>query len=269
MAQNQNLAVLRGYLHNESMKKKFQDILAENAGAFMASIIELYQSDSALQKCSPDAVMMEALKAATLKLPINKQIGFAYIVPFGNVPTFVIGYRGYIQLAMRTGQYRYINADKVFEGETVRYDRLTGRMEIEGQSTSDQAIGYFAHIELLNGFQKTIYWTKEQVTVHAKAKSKSWKSQSSAWHTDFDAMAVKTVLRNILSKYGIMSVEFMNAFVQDAADDLDDRIESEIVENANKETLELPEADIEPGVPAPDDAPPEQQTIPEDADPGF
>lgn len=235
--QANGLATLRGVLANETMKRRFEEILKESAGAFMASIIELYQGDSYLQKCSANAVVLEALKAATLKLPINKALGFAYIIPYGSTPTFVIGYKGLIQLAMRSGQYRYINADVVCEGEEIHYNRVTGALEIQGVPKSDKVIGYFAYFQLLNGFEKAIYWTRERVTEHAQKYSKSFSINGSAWKTNFDDMALKTVLRRIISKYGVMSVEFAEAVAHDNADE---RIEAEARANANSEPLEIP-----------------------------
>lgn len=240
--QTNTLAKLKGILNNDTMKQNFQNILAENAGAFMASIIELWQSNKSLQNCNPNAVVLEALKAATLKLPINANLGFAYIIPYGNVPSFQMGYKGYIQLAQRSGQYRFINADMVYEGEKVSYNRITGMMEITGEATSDTPIGYFAYFQLLNGFEKCVYWTREKVEAHAKRYSKAWKKADSPWHTNFDSMALKTVIKNIISKYGVMSIEFADAV---AADNFDERIEAEINENANTTPIVLPESDYQ------------------------
>lgn len=268
-----SLAKLKGILNNETMQQNFRNILAENAGAFMASIIELYQSDGALQKCDPNRVVLEALKAATLKLPINKQLGFAYIIPYNNVPTFQLGFRGLIQLAQRSGQYRYINADVVCEGESVNYNRITGMLEISGTAKSETPVGYFAYFQLLNGFEKCVYWTREKVEAHAKRYSKAWSKADSPWHTNFDAMALKTVLKTIISKYGVMSVEFANAIANDS---VDDRVEAEVAQNANGQPIVLPtgaapalEAALvhEAAAPA---APPAAAVIyDEDMDPGF
>lgn len=230
---------LKTILNNDTMKQSFRNVLEENAGAFMASILELYQSDTALQECDPNKIILEALKAATLKLPINKQLGFAYIIPYKGIPQFQLGYKGYIQLAQRSGQYRFINADVVYEGEQVTYDRITGMLMITGEATRDTPIGYFAYFQLLNGFEKCVYWTREKVEAHAKRYSKAWNRQNSPWHTNFDAMALKTVIRNIISKYGVMSVEFANAVAEDTS--VEERIEGEIVENANKTPLTIPE----------------------------
>ena len=127
--------------------------------------------------------------------------------------------KGYIQLCMRTGAYKYINADVVYEGELVRHDKLTGEIEIDPeQRKSDKKIGYFAFIETLNGFRKTLYMTVEEVTKHAQQYSKSFSSKNSVWATDFDAMALKTCLRLLLSKYGVMSVEMQRAYIEDSSD---------------------------------------------------
>ncbi len=214
---------LKHILAAQSVKEQFQNVLKENAGAFIASIIDLYNTDKTLQACDPKAVIMEALKAASLKLPINMQLGFAWIVPYKNkgvpTPVFEIGYKGYIQLALRTGAYRYINGDVVYEGELVKHDKLTGEVEIDpSQRTGDKKIGYFAFLETLNGFRKTLYMTTEEVTTHAKRFSKSFSSSNSPWTTDFDAMAIKTCFRQLISKYGIMSVEMQRAYIEDSSD---------------------------------------------------
>lgn len=235
---------LRGILSSDVIRKQFDDVLKENAGAFIASIIDLFNSDTTLQQCEPGLVVMEALKAATLKLPINKQLGFAYIVPYRKnsspIPQFQLGYKGMVQLAQRTGAYRFINADVVYEGEFVGRDKLSGKVDLTGQRTGDTVVGYFAYIETLNGFQKAIYWTSEEVRAHAKKYSKSFESSSSAWTSDFDAMALKTVIRALLSKYGIMSVEFQSALASEEVAALAD---GQIVGEVDFETL--PSANIE------------------------
>lgn len=258
--QTNGLALLKGILTNERMKKSFEDILKENAGAFMGSIIELYKSDSYLQKCDPNDVVLEALKAATLKLPINKNLGFGFIVPYKDKPQFQIGYKGIIQLAQRSGQYKYLNAGEVYEGETVDYNRITGMLSISGEATSEKIIGYFAYFELLNGFEKATYWTSEKVIAHARRFSQAYKAgkKDSPWFTNFDAMAIKTVLKSIITKYGPMSVEFANAMAQDE----DDRIEAEVAEKANQQPVTIPTEFTEPDQPDVD-------TFDDDDDPGF
>lgn len=236
---------LKNILAAESVQEQFKSVLKENAGAFVASIIDLYNTDRTLQMCEPKNVVMEALKAASLKLPINKQLGFAWIVPYRDrktgqyIPTFQLGYKGYIQLCMRTGAYKYINADVVYEGELVKQDKLTGEIEIDPtQRKSDKKIGYFAFIETLNGFRKTLYMSMDEIIKHAKQFSKSYGNENSVWATDFDSMALKTCLRLLLSKYGIMSVEMQKAYIEDNADTVN------LADEAIEGTEELHDEDI-------------------------
>jgi len=247
---------LKYILAAQSVQEQFQSVLKENAGAFVASIIDLYNTDRTLQMCDPKNVVMEALKAASLKLPINKQLGFAWIVPYRDgktgqyIPTFQLGYKGYVQLCMRTGAYRYINADVVYEGELVKHDKLTGEIEIDPEKrTGDKKVGYFAFIETLNGFRKTLYMSVEEVIKHAQQYSKSYSSKNSVWATDFDAMALKTCLRLLLSKYGVMSVEMQRAYIEDSADTValaderiaDDTFDGEVIEAEAVEVTDIPE----------------------------
>jgi recombination protein RecT len=253
--------VLKNMLNAPSVQEQFRNALRDNTGPFVASIIDLYNSDSSLQNCEPKAVIMEALKAAVLKLPINKSLGFAWIVPYNNnkkqadgslksipTPTFQIGYKGYIQLAMRTGQYKTINADVVYEGELRTVDKLTGEIDFSGQRTSDTVIGYFAHIELNNGFRKTLFRSTEQITNHAKRFSKSFNSTSSPWKTDFDSMALKTVISNLLSHYGYLSIEMIGAVEADQ-DNItpQQKYADDITQNANVETVDFSVVDEQTG----------------------
>ncbi|HRR40105.1 MAG TPA: recombinase RecT [Syntrophales bacterium] len=214
-------------VNSSSVQEIIRKSLGDNAGAFTASVIDLYSTDTYLQKCDPGQVMRECLKAVSLKLPINKQLGFAYIIPYDNVPTFQIGYKGLVQLCMRTGAYRYINAGPVYEGELVKADKLSGSIDLSGEKTSDVVIGYFAYIETLNGFSKTLYWPMSKLIDHAKKYSKSYKAGNKIWKDNFDEMATKTVLRNLLSHWGVMSVEMETAFNADNADIADQQIVSD------------------------------------------
>jgi recombination protein RecT len=207
--------IMKNIINSKATQEIIKNSLKENAGAFTASVIDLYNSDRNLQACNPQQVMGECLKAVSLKLPISKQLGFAYVIPYKGTATFQIGYKGYIQLCMRTGAYKHINAGEVYEGELVSQDKLTGEIDLSGERTGDSIIGYFAFIETLNGFRKTLYWTKEKVIEHAKKHSASYKSNNDVWKDHFDAMATKTVLRNLLDHYGVMSVELEKAFVSE------------------------------------------------------
>lgn len=257
-------SIMGNILNTESTKKLLQNTLKENAGAFSASILDLYSTDTKLQQCNPEAVFRECLKAASLKLPINKQLGFAYVVPYKDkngvyTPQFQIGYKGLIQLAMRTSAYKYINAGEVYEGEFKSSDKLTGEIDISGEAISDKIVGYFAYIETTNGYKKSMYWSKEKVSEHAERYSKSKKNGSliGPWADNFDEMATKTVLRSLLSRYGYMSIEMAGTLevednVKTAAEVMQEEpiiIEtnaevSDATENA--ETKELPENDEDP-----------------------
>jgi len=229
-------------LSNQQIRSQFENCLRDKAPAFIASLIDLYGSDSYLQGCNPKAVAMEALKAATLDLAINKQLGFAYIVPYRTkgvlVPQFQIGYRGFVQLAQRSGLYKAINATSVPEGLKVLEDWITGEITITGTPKSDKPQGYVAYFRLLNGFEKTLYMDKEAMEIHAQRYSKSYASENSPWKTHFDEMARKTVLRLLLSKYGPLSTEMQMALTSESDVDLDEAWEEEVEENANRETID-------------------------------
>ena len=228
----QRVDVLKSIIAAPSVQEQFRNALAENSGAFIASIIDLYNGETSLQSCDPKMVVMEALKAASLKLPISKALGFSYIVPYYSkkvlTPTFQLGYKGYIQLAMRTGQYKTINADVAYEGEVRTVNKLTGEIAFDGDKKSSKVAGYFCYFELLNGFSKTLYMTAEQVKAHAQKYSKSFSSENSIWKSNFDSMALKTVIRLLLSKYGYLSIEMQDALNTDVepADERDSKVSS-------------------------------------------
>lgn len=227
---------LKTVMASDSVQEQFKNALKDNAGPFIASVIDLYNSDTYLQNCDPQQVVMEALKAATLKLPINKNLGFAYVVPYKKngvqIPQMQIGYKGYVQLAMRTGQYKYINTDVVFEGEFKGRDKLSGRLDFSGDKKSDKIIGYVAYIETLNGFSKALYMTVDDVKRHAQRYSKSYQNGNEIWKNEFDAMAKKTVLRNLLTHYGFLSVEMTSAFTSDEPESYEREVERGIDNNA-------------------------------------
>lgn len=239
---------LKLMLNAESVQAQFKNALGENTNGFVASMIELYSGDSYLQQCEPKAVIMQALKAAVLKLPVVKSLGQAFILPYKSngvmVPQFQIGYKGFIQLAIRTGAYRFLNADIVYEGEYQSRNKLTGEFDLNGTATSDKVIGYFAHFELTTGFSKTLYMTREKVDSHAKKYSKSYNQQYSPWKTEFDKMAIKTVLTQLLTHWGFLSTEMQQAFAAD--NDLADQVQEEIKTKGNSQNMDFEEADVVP-----------------------
>lgn len=235
---------MKNLLANQGMQNLFADALNENKDRFLASIIDLYNGDTYLQGCNPKEVAMEALKAATLNLPINKNLGYAYIVPYKNkgklTPQFQIGYKGYIQMAQRSGQYKALNAGIMYEGMDIKRDFLRGTFEIIGEPKSDKVIGYFAYFQLLNGYEKAVYMTKDEVTEHAKRYSQAYGSDYSPWKKQFDEMAQKTVIKKLLSKYGVLTTEF-----QDAVKEEEDREVLRATENNAMLEMTAPDEDEE------------------------
>ena len=244
--QRKPVDILKSMMNAESVQEQFKNALGKNSATFVASVIDLYNGDSNLQLCNPKQVVMEALKAATLHLPINKALGYAFIIPFKNSkkdekgnwikvyePTFQMGYKGYIQLAMRTGQYRTINADVVYDGELRKVNKLTGEIAFDGERKSDKVIGYFCYFELMNGFSKTLYMTVEQMANHAKRYSKAITS-------DKDVTVEK-----LLNKYGYLSVEMQNAITNDYEGDETSQREILTDNYANKQLIDAEDVSFE------------------------
>lgn len=261
---NTKVAGIKQLLDRDVYKKRINEIMGKKAAPFMASIVNVSNLPS-LKDSDPNSIISSAIVAATLDLPIDQNLGFAYIVPYntkeGKKAQFQMGYRGYIQLAMRTGQYKTINAIEIYKGEIKRVNRLTGEIEFnddEDLIDRDTVVGYMAYFKLLNGFEKTLYMTKEEMERHAKKYSQSYSSQkkwvvdSSLWSTDFDGMAIKTVIKRLLSKYGILSVEMQNAISNDQAvmnnegkpEYVDNEVKEEIAQNANKKTIDIPQENV-------------------------
>lgn len=240
------MELLQNFFQKEKVQIQLKNALNDNQDSFIASVIDLYSGDQYLQKCHPELVAMCALKAAVLKLPVIKALGFAYVVPYKSgdqfIPQLQIGYKGLIQLAIRTNQYRVINADVVYEGEYKSANKLTGEFDLNGEKVSDIIIGYFAHFEMTNGFAKTLYMTKKQVTDHAQKYSKSFSQAQSPWKTEFDAMAKKTTLRGLLGHWGYLSVEMTDAITEDDRDVAEKTLE-EIQQKGNIKTTGFAEAE--------------------------
>ena len=239
MAAN-NFPAIRQQLTAPNVTAMIEQRIGDKSGAFVSSVLDLIGSDDNLMKCDPNLVMKEALKAAAIDLPVSKTLGFAYVIPYKGQPQFQIGYRGIIQLAIRSGQFKHINADVVYEGEEILEDRIRGTMELVGKKTSDKVVAYFSYMQLINGFEKAIVWTKEKVEAHGKRYSKSFGYSSSPWKSDFDGMAKKTMILRLKS-YMPMSIEMATAMQNDTPDDpqaFDHDTAGEINQNANTEAFE-------------------------------
>lgn len=211
-------------LNSPSVKARFDEILDQRAGQYLTSILSLYNSDKSIREADPVSVIQAAMIAATVDLPIEKNFGYAWIIAYYDkdagkkIAQFQMGYRGYIQLALRTGQYEKINVITVYEGELVAWNALTEELVYDpDKRASDVVIGYAAYFKLHNGFVKTIYWTRDQVEKHRVRHNKAQDKQSmnKIWREDYDAMAMKTVLTSLLKRWGILSVEMQKAIVEE------------------------------------------------------
>ena len=225
------------FFNSPAVKQKFSEVLDGNGQQFVASLLSIVTNNNLLAKATNESIMTAAMKAATLKLPIEPSLGMAYIVPYNrnekqgntwvkiNEAQFQMGYKGFIQLAQRSGQIRNINCDIVYKEEFLRYDKVYGTLHLkEEQVDSGEVEGYFASLELINGFRKMIFWKKEKVIAHAQKYSKTYDNQigdfksGTPWKTEFDAMAQKTLIKELLSKYAPLSTELQEAIIADNED---------------------------------------------------
>jgi recombination protein RecT len=203
-------------MSNEAVKAKFAEILGKNGNAFISSVVTI-ATTSALSKCEPKSILSAAIAAASLNLQVTPSLGFAAIVPYGNSAQFQIMTKGLVQLALRSGQFKTINVTEIYEGELKKENRLTGELDFTGEKKSDKIVGYAAYFELVNGFSKSFYMTVEKITAHAKKFSKTFSFNGSSWKTNFEAMASKTVLKLLLSRYAPLSVEMQMSITADQA----------------------------------------------------
>lgn len=211
---------VKDFFGQDQIKSKFNELLGKRSTAFMTSVLQIVSSNSLLKNADPISVYQAAATAATLDLPLNNNIGFAYIVPYkqrdgSTLAQFQMGYKGFIQLAQRSGQFKTLSSCPVYDGQLVEENPLTGFVFDWKAKKSDNIIGYAAYFELLNGFQKTLYMTKAEVEKHGKKYSKTY--ANGPWSTDFDGMAQKTLIKLLLSKFAPLSVEMQTAQIADQA----------------------------------------------------
>ena len=212
---------LQGLMGSPAVLKKMNDVLGseKKASAFISSVISVAQSSKLLRTAQPMTVLASAMVAATLDLPVVPTLGMAYIVPYKGQATFQIGYRGLIELAMRSGEFATIIDEVVYEGQLIRKNKFTGEYVFdEDAKKSDKVIGVMARFDLVNGFSKTIYWSIEEIEEHAKKYSQAYRSSyDSPWKSNFEQMAKKTVLKALLGKYAPKSVAMQTAIKFDQA----------------------------------------------------
>lgn len=273
-AAKQSISVmLNGFLDGEKMRSRFEELLKSRTPQFMSSLVSMISDNQQLQQAfrdNPMSVVKSALQAASYDLPIDPTLGFAYIVPFRTkdkntgtykmTATFVPGYKGMIQLCLRTGAYERVpDAVDVREGELISYDRLTGDCEFRWIEDEDErekkpVIGYAGYFRLKNGAEKTIYMTKKQIDAHER-KNRKGDYMGKGWKDDWDSMARKTVIRRLCSKYALMSIDYLEgnsatvnlatAVARNDFPDVPDENNPDIVYAYDEETI--PETDPETG----------------------
>lgn len=221
---------LTAYLTQDAVKNQINNVIGgANGQRFISSIVSAVNANPALQECTNQSILSGALLGESLKLSPSPQLGHYYLVPFndknqGKVAQFQLGYKGYIQLAVRSGQYKKLNVLAIKEGELVRFDPLNEEIEvnlIDDEEARENAptIGYYAMFEYTNGFKKAIYWSRAKMEAHAEKYSAGYRAKKgfTFWEKDFDSMAFKTMLRQLISKWGIMSIDLISAMDSDMA----------------------------------------------------
>lgn len=215
-------ATLKSMINDERTKNKFKEMLGNKAAGFLTSLMNTTNGNAQLQQADPNSILKAGAIAATLDLPIDPNLGFAYIVPYNskgkNEAQFQMGYKGFVQLAIRTAQYKRINVTELYEGQFISYDPITDNLQYDlNNKLSDEITHYVAYFQTINGFEKYNVMSKEEIENHAKKFSKTYSYKGSSWQTNFDTMAKKTVLKLLLSKFGILSIEMQTAQKVDQA----------------------------------------------------
>lgn len=255
-------ALMNTMLDGEGMRKRFNDLLGERAPQFISSIVSLVNADVNMQQAfyeAPMTVIQSALKAATFDLPIDQNLGYAYLVPFKNYDkasgtkkmscTFILGWKGMHQLAIRTGAYKTINVVDVREGELKSYNRLSEEIDIEFIEDEDErerkpVVGYVGYYRLVNGAEKTIYRSVKQIDAHEK-KNRKGDSMGKGWRDSWDSMARKTVYRELIGRWGVMSINYQN---QKDGYNLAEQMRDEyIAEAADDDVVTVIDVDTETG----------------------
>jgi recombination protein RecT len=254
------------YLTHDGTQKYLEQVLGEKKEKFVTNLTALVMNNQTLAECTPTTLMSCAIVATSLNLSMNASFGYAYAVPYNNKKSgskeaqFQIGYKGYIQLAMRTGQYQKINAVPIYENQFIRYNEVFEDLQLNNIDGVGKVVGYVAYFKLTNGFEKLIYWSYDKMLNHADKFSMAFSSSkyaellsgkvpqkeqwkySSFWYKDFDEMAKKTMLRQVLSKYGILTEEMQVAYKNDMAvikKDETHYVDNEQSLNTNIENVEL------------------------------
>lgn len=254
---NVNNMPFSAFMTQDAVKNKINQMVGGKDGQrFITAIISAVNTNPELAACDKNSIVSAALLGESLKLSPSPQLGQYYMVPYNDtkrgckVAQFQLGYKGYVQLAIRSGYYKKINVLAIKEGELVKFDPLEEEIEVnliddEQEREQAETIGYYAMFEYHNGFRKAIYWSREKMEAHANQYSKGYKARKgyTFWEKDFDGMAYKTMLRQLISKWGIMSIELQSAVEKDAAvigEDMQPEYidnQPEVVEEAGAEVM--------------------------------
>lgn len=227
---NDALSEVKRLMKTKDVKSRFNMALGEKAPQFMISIINAVASNNRLKYCNPNSIMAAAMVAASIDLPVDSNLGFSALVPYNNICQFQMMYKGYIQLAIRTGAYEKMNCAEVYGDELEMYNPITGECIFTEDFSSckdrksndlNKVVGYYAWFRLKSGFVKELYMSKAEITEHAKKYSSAYrkdlyeKTRTSQWSINFDTMAKKTVLKLLLSRWGVLSVNMQRAIEAD------------------------------------------------------
>ena len=256
-------STISAYLTNDAVKNQINKVLGSDGSRFISSLLSAVQTTPALQECTNQSLVNAALLGEALKLSPSPQLGHFYMVPFKNTKKgvteaqFQLGYKGYIQLAIRSGYYKKLNVLPIKAGELIHYDPLNEEIEVniiqnELEREKAETIGYYAMFEYENGFRKCLYWSKEKMENHAITYSKGYAAKKgyTFWEKDFDGMACKTMLRQLISKWGIMSIDLQSAIEKDMAvihdDNTVDYVDNNVIDDDSAEVIDTEAAEPEP-----------------------
>ena len=260
---------MTAYLNQDAVKNQINQVIGgKNGTRFVTSIVSAVNANAALKDCDNGSIVAAALVGEALNLSPSPTLGHYYMVPYndkdkGKVAQFQLGYKGYIQLAIRSGQYKRLNVIAIKEGELIKFDPLTEEIEVrliddEEERENAPTIGYYAMFEYTNGFRKAIYWSKKKMEAHALKYSKGYAAKKgyTFWEKDFNSMAYKTMLRHLISRWGIMSIDMMTAYDSDMAVINEDGTRTYVeTEDPIEGTATEIQDDPKPAAPVPEPAP--------------
>jgi recombination protein RecT len=242
----------KSLFNQDNVKQKFAELLGKKSQGFITSVLQCTAQNSLLAKADPNSILQAAMIAATLDLPINNNLGFAYIIPYnqkdenGNwktVAQFQLGYKAFIQLAQRSGQFKTISATPIYKGQLKSENPLTGyEFDFTVKATGDP-IGYAAYFSLLNGFEKTLYMTVDELKKHGSSYSQTFKKGFGLWKDNFDAMAIKTVTKLLLSKFAPLSIEMQRGVISDQS--VINDAETEDITYVDHEPLQIEDKEVQ------------------------